>query len=202
MRLLVIVGSTRPVRVGDQVAHEVAEVAADVARERGDTVEVVVDDLAERALPFLDESAPAALSGGSYAHQHSRDWAGAVASADAVVLVTPQYNAGYPAALKNAIDYLWNEWRGKPGVIVSYGSEGSAGGQQAQAQLAQVAEFVGINLIGPGARIPLPSDAYGADGRIADPAATLGVHQARLAECVAGLYDAVTPRTLSRDALA
>jgi NAD(P)H-dependent FMN reductase len=170
-----------------------------VARERGATIEVVVDDLAERALPFLDEYAPAALSEGSYAHQHSRDWSGTVACADAVVLVTPQYNAGYPAALKNAIDYLWSEWRGKPGVIVSYGTEGSAGGPQAQ--LAQVAEFVGINLIDPGARIPLSSDAYDAGGRIADPAATLGAYQARVAECVAGLYDAITTRASSQEAL-
>jgi hypothetical protein len=59
---------------------------------------------------------------------------------------------------------------GKPGAIVSYGTEGSSGGKQAQ--LAQIADFVGIGLVGPGVRIPLPNEAYGADGRITDPATT------------------------------
>ena len=201
MRLLIIVGSTRPVRVGDQVADAVAGAATGVAREREHNIDVVIDDLAERALPFLNEPAPAAMSGGSYAHQHSRDWADRIRSADAVVLVTPQYNAGYPAALKNAIDYLWNEWRGKPGAIVSYGTEGSSGGKQAQAQLAQIADFVGIGLVGPGVRIPLPNEAYGADGRIADPATTFGPHRAELAECITGLVNTMTTHVQRQTAL-
>jgi hypothetical protein len=53
--------------------------------------------------------------------------------------------------------------------IVSYGTEGSGGAKQAQAQLAQIADFVGIGLVRPGVRISLPNEAHGADGRIADP---------------------------------
>jgi NAD(P)H-dependent FMN reductase len=89
MQLLIIVGSTRPARVGDHVADAVAGAGADVAHETGLNIDLVIDDLTERALPFLNEPAPAAMSGGSYTHQHSRDWADLVGSADAVVLVTP-----------------------------------------------------------------------------------------------------------------
>jgi NAD(P)H-dependent FMN reductase len=64
----------------------VAGAAAYVARATGLDIDVVIDDLAERALPFLNEPAPAATSGGSYTHQHSQDWADLVRSADAVVL--------------------------------------------------------------------------------------------------------------------
>ena len=73
--------------------------------------------------------------------------------ADAVVLVTPQYNWGYPAALKNALDHLYREWRGKPAVIVTYGQRG--GGKCAK-QLRQVADGLHMRTVGvmPGLRLP------------------------------------------------
>lgn len=70
---------------------------------------------------------------------HTRAWSRKVAGADAFVFVTPQYNWGYPAALKNAIDHLYQEWAGKPLMLVSYGGHG---GDKCAAQLRQVAEGV------------------------------------------------------------
>ncbi len=108
----ILVASTRPRRLGPVVADWVrAQAPADVAIE--------VTDLAELALPFLDE--PQLAATGVYAHEHTRRWAALVTAADALLVVTPEYNNGYPAALKNAIDYLYAEWQGKPIGLVGYG---------------------------------------------------------------------------------
>ena len=128
-----ITGSTRPVRIGDQIAAQIASLANELG-----SATATVEDLAVRALPLLDEPQPAALGG--YVHQHSSDWSATVAGADAVVLVTPEYNGGYPAALKNAIDYLFSEWQGKPALVVSYGPHG---GTRVQKQLSEVASLSG-----------------------------------------------------------
>jgi NAD(P)H-dependent FMN reductase len=96
--------------------------------------EIEVADLAELQLPLLDEPAHPRLQ--QYEHQHTRDWSALVGAADAFVFVTPEYNYGYPASLKNAIDYLHNEWKYKPLGYVSYG--GIAAGTRAVQQLKQV----------------------------------------------------------------
>lgn len=103
----IIVGSVRPVRVGDQIAAVLAPVIAEAAKAR---VEIV--DLAELALPMLDEPLMPAL--GNYQKSHTITWSEIVKESDAVIFLTPQYNGGYPAPLKNAIDYLFQEWSEKP----------------------------------------------------------------------------------------
>ncbi|WP_448231910.1 NADPH-dependent FMN reductase [Microbacterium lacticum] len=119
-RIAIIVGSARPVRIGDQLGAEIARVV-----EASSDADVRTLDLREIGLPMLDEPLMAAL--GQYAHAHARVWAAQVADADAVIFLTPQYNGGHPASLKNAIDYLGAEWRGLPGAIVSYGGRGGRG---------------------------------------------------------------------------
>ncbi len=94
-------------------------------------------DLADWSLPFDDEPGIPAL--GSYAQEHTRAWSQKVGGADGFVFVTPQYNWGYPAVLKNALDHLYKEWVGKPLVIISYGGHG---GDKCAAQLRQVAEGI------------------------------------------------------------
>ncbi len=91
-------------------------------------------DLAELALPPLDEPKHPRLR--QYTHVHTREWSEQVEAADAFVFVTPEYNHGYPASLKLAIDYLHNEWRHKPVGFVSYG--GVAAGTRSVEQLQQV----------------------------------------------------------------
>ncbi len=115
-RLLVVVGSTRPGRAGLAVAHWFR----DVAEARGDLA-VELADLAEVALPLLDEPRQAVER--RYAHDHTRRWSEVVERADAVAFVTPEYNHSYSAATKNAIDYLYHEWRFKPFAVVSYGGQ-------------------------------------------------------------------------------
>jgi NAD(P)H-dependent FMN reductase len=128
--VLVVMGSTRAGRLCPKIAAwviSVAESAADL------TYELV--DLVDWPLPMTDEPGIPAL--GAYQQAHTRGWSGKVAGADAIVFVTPQYNWGYPAALKNAIDHLYKEWTAKPVMIVTYGGHG---GGKCAAQLRQVTE--------------------------------------------------------------
>jgi NAD(P)H-dependent FMN reductase len=123
-RLAVIVASTRPGRV----APAVAEWFVAAAREHGG-FEIDLVDLAEVDLPFLDE--PNHPRSNQYVHQHTRDWSARVEAADAFVVITPEYNYGLPAVLKNALDFLHHEWAHKPVAFVSYGgvSAGTRGVQ-------------------------------------------------------------------------
>jgi NAD(P)H-dependent FMN reductase len=114
----VILGSTRPGRNGGQVAAWVMEVAS---RRRDAHFELV--DVADLALPLLDEPLPPAL--GRYAQEHTRSWAAKVASFDAFVFITPEYNRSTSAALKNAIDFVHREWNDdKAAGFVGYGGQG------------------------------------------------------------------------------
>ncbi len=112
--LEVIIGSTRPGRVGPAIAQWFTDIA--VADGRFD-VELV--DLAQVNLPLLDE--PNHPIQRRYEHEHTRRWSQTIEAADALVFVVPEYNHSFNAATKNAIDYLYHEWRYKPVGIVSYG---------------------------------------------------------------------------------
>jgi NAD(P)H-dependent FMN reductase len=129
VRLGVVVASVRPTRVGDRVGAWVAA----VAREQGG-FDVDLVDLAEVALPVGDE--PHHPRTGDYVHEHTRAWSRRVAACRAFVLVTPEYNHGYPASLKNALDAVLAEWAFKPVGFASYG--GVSGGLRAVQQLKQV----------------------------------------------------------------
>lgn len=117
IRIAVILGSTRPNRVGEGVARWAHETAS----RRGDAQYDFID-VGELGLPFLDEPQPP--SRGQYSKQHTKDWSAKVASYDGFVFVTPEYNHGIPAALKNAIDFLYAEWNDKAAGFVSYGGTG------------------------------------------------------------------------------
>ncbi|OKK19653.1 NADPH-dependent FMN reductase [Streptomyces sp. CB00455] len=129
-RLHVISASVRPT----SAARPVAQWVADRARAHG-AFEVTPVDLGTIALPFLDE--PEYASSGVYTHQHTRDWSALVDSADAFLFVLPMYNGGFTAPFKNAIDFLYREWRDKPVGLVSY-SAGPTGGAPAAEMLLPV----------------------------------------------------------------
>jgi NAD(P)H-dependent FMN reductase len=129
-KLEIIIASTRPGRAGLPVGRWVeAE-----ARAHGAFSEIEVVDLAELDLPMMDE--PQHPKFGQYIHQHTRDWSAKVAEADAFVFVMPEYNYGFTAPLKNAIDYLHKEWYYKPVGLASYG--GVAAGARAAQMVKQV----------------------------------------------------------------
>ncbi|HYC46404.1 MAG TPA: NAD(P)H-dependent oxidoreductase [Burkholderiales bacterium] len=128
IRVGIITGSTRPGRNNEAVAKWVH----DIAKQRTDA-EFELVDIADYNLPLLDEPVPPSM--GQYSQPHTKAWAQKIASFDAYVFVTPEYNHGISGALKNAIDYLFAEWNNKAAGFVSYGS---AGGARAVEQLRLV----------------------------------------------------------------
>lgn len=133
VRLGVVVGTTRPGRKAAAVAEWVKQAASAHPQVQSGSVELRLLDLADAALPLLDE--PVAAAFGRYQQPHTRAWATAVANCDGFLFVTPEYNHSIPAALKNAIDYLFAEWHHKPAGIIGYGL---AGGVRAALHLQTV----------------------------------------------------------------
>jgi NAD(P)H-dependent FMN reductase len=117
IKIAIIVGSTRPGRKAEAVAKWVHE----IAKKRSDAAYEIVD-IKDYNLPLLDEPVPPSL--GQYSKPHTKTWAAKIASFDAYVFVTPEYNHGTSGALKNAIDYLYREWNNKAAGFVGYGSAG------------------------------------------------------------------------------
>jgi NAD(P)H-dependent FMN reductase len=128
LKTAIILGSTRPGRVGEAVAKWVYE----IAKKRGDA-EYEFIDVKDANLPLLDEEV--SPSQGQYEQPHTKAWASRIDMFDAFVFVTAEYNHGIPGALKNAIDFLYKEWNNKAAGFVSYGS---AGGARAVEQLRLV----------------------------------------------------------------
>ncbi|MGC5022427.1 GNAT family N-acetyltransferase [Micromonospora sp. DT47] len=127
VRVLVLMCSTRPGALGPLVGQWLIETITPRAPELG--VELVPVALSDLNLPFLDEEEHP--SSGVYRHEHTRRWSAIVDAADGFIAVTPEYNYGMPATLKNALDYLSREWAWKPIGFVSYGHT-SAGTRSVQ----------------------------------------------------------------------
>jgi len=157
-RLLVIVGSTRPGRVGLPVGEWIAARAREHA-----AFDVDFADLGAIDLPLMDEPNHPRLRG--YTQQHTKDWSARVDAADAVVLVVAEYNYGYTAPLKNAIDYLHQEWKHKPVGFVSYG--GVAAGTRALQQLKQVVTTLSMLPLFEAVNIPFVAQFLDDEGAFA-----------------------------------
>lgn len=127
--LQVLVASTRPGRVGEPVARWIAARAAEHA-----AFDVEVVDLADVDLPMFAEPRHPRL--GQYELAHTREFSATISRSAGFVFVFPEYNHSYNAALKNALDHLNREWRGKPAALVSYG--GVAAGARAAVALEPV----------------------------------------------------------------
>jgi NAD(P)H-dependent FMN reductase len=140
---LLIMGSTRASRNCPRITQWIAGIGRAYLN-----CEIV--DLHDWQLPDDEPAIPAI---GPYAQAHTRAWSEKIKSADAVIFVTPQYNWGYPAALKNAIDHLYDEWHKKAAAIVTYGGHG---GGKCSKQLKQVAKGVKLHVVKPAPAIVLP----------------------------------------------
>jgi NAD(P)H-dependent FMN reductase len=178
----IIVGSTRQGRISPAIA---AWVVSNVNKHPELSAEVL--DLAAINLPFFNEpTIPSVAPGVSEA---AVAWAAKASSMDAFIVLTSEYNAGYPASLKNAIDYLKNEWLNRPIFIVSYGF---GGGTSAAHQLYEVFTRLGSTLIEPNIAI-LIGDKLNANGGIDNPETTLAIHDAEL-EIALNTIEAFTPK--------
>lgn len=129
----IILGSTRRERQGEKVAKWLASLAS----QRSDFSSELID-LRDWPLPFFEEpQSPSALKIDDYSSEIAKKWHQKISAGDGFVIITPEYNHGYPAVLKNALDYLNAPWNKKPVAFVSY-STGSVAGARAVEQLRQV----------------------------------------------------------------
>jgi NAD(P)H-dependent FMN reductase len=166
-RLLVIAGSVRPQRICVQVAEWVAAIGREAM-----AAELELADLRDWPLPMDDEpEIPAA--GAGYANEHTRAWSRKIAAAAGFVFVTPQYNWGYPAPLKNALDHLYAEWGGKPAMIVTYGGHG---GDRCSRQLREVLTALKMTPVETAPALMLPRAHIEGNSGAIDPAETFAEH--------------------------
>lgn len=149
LKLNVIIGSTRPGRIGPTVGAWFDG----FAREHG-KFDVDLVDLADFNLPLLDEAAHPRLQ--KYEHEATKRWAASVDGADAYVFVTPEYDFFPPASLVNAIQCVLREWHYKPAGIVSYG--GISGGLRASQALRQLLGNVNVHALPLSVPIPFSSN--------------------------------------------
>jgi len=138
LQILVIMGSVRKNRLCPDIAKWVALIGEEVIPEGA--IEIV--DLRNWPLPM--DAEPDVPAHSEYCSDNTKAWSAKVAAASAFVFLTPQYNWGYPAALKNAIDHLYREWRDKPAAIVSYGGHG---GGKCASQLHQVLSGIKMRVV-------------------------------------------------------
>jgi NAD(P)H-dependent FMN reductase len=135
----VIVATTRPQRIGPEVVKFIVSILSphlgpcDASQEIKFSLSTIA--IADFNLPIYDEIlVPQMITDPkNYTHAHTRAWSAAISPCDAYIVVTPSYNGGPPAALKNAFDFLYNEWTAKPIYFIGYGIDG---GKRAIASLS------------------------------------------------------------------
>jgi NAD(P)H-dependent FMN reductase len=158
----VILASTRVGRRGEGFARWIVGLLSE-----REGVDVKLLDLKDWRLPSYDHEATPTAIEKSYSDETARLWSEQIASLDGYVMVTPEYNHGYPGQLKNAIDHVHVGWFYKPVAFVSYG--GTAGGARAVEQLRNVAVEVRMVPIRGEVNIRLIGLSLDAEGRPADP---------------------------------
>lgn len=144
VKIGIIVGSTRPSRVGGKVANWVIK-----SLPKAKDIEYELVDLAEENLPFLRDEAMPAMQ--QYDQESTKRWAKKVDSFDGYIFVTSEYNAGPPAPLKNAMDTVFNEWTKKPVAFVGYGWMG--GVRSIQTLIVEVARMNMVPISSPAIHI-------------------------------------------------
>ena len=154
MKIGVILGSTRPGRNGEAVAKWFMSQAD---KYESDT-EFELVDLAKWDLPVFNE--PGFPASGEYANEKTKEWSQEIAQYDGFIYLVTEYNRGMPAAIKNAIDYLYHEWSFKPVGFVGYSSAG------AFRTISQLRDVVGeLNMVGIRKQIAINVWEAVADGK-------------------------------------
>ncbi|HYF03819.1 MAG TPA: NADPH-dependent FMN reductase [Patescibacteria group bacterium] len=156
--LKIITSTVRPGRKGPLLARWIAERA-----EATGNFNVEVLDLGEINLPVMNEPNHPILK--KYEHEHTKQWSAKIDEGDAFIFVTAEYDWGYPAALKNALEYLAQEWGYKAAGIVSYGGV-SAGTRAANALKADLTTFK-IMPLAEQVNLPFFTQFISADGNFA-----------------------------------
>src|SRR3990167_6446898 len=121
LNIKVIAGSTREGRFSDKAAVWIAE---EISKQEGVAVEVL--DLRDYDIPFFNEPMSPSSKQEPYKNEAVARFTKKIEEGDAFVIVTPEYNRGTSGVLKNALDWVYQEWNNKPVAFVSYGSVGGA----------------------------------------------------------------------------
>jgi NAD(P)H-dependent FMN reductase len=161
-KIKLIVGSTRQNRVGGHISEWLVKIAKE------NDVELEVLDLLEENLPLFDGPSPMYVPATT---DEGKAWSAKITDADAIIFLTAEYNRSVPAPLKNAIDYLFNEWGGKQAAIVSYGY--IDGGGSATKHLTDVLNWVKMDVVETKVSIQLAQDFFAEDGSFKDIDASL-----------------------------
>ena len=166
MKLMIIWGSSREGRRGGVVADWVKAGAQKDSRFEVDFV-----DLRELNLPFFDEpTSPLSMKSlDEYTHPEGKAWAERVQQAEAIIIVTPEYNFGYTGVLKNTLDWVGRPWIDKPVGFVGYGS--ISGGIRAVGQLRQVVVELGLVQVANAIHFPRFRDGFDENGEPKHPGA-------------------------------
>src|SRR3989344_1626683 len=172
IKIHIILGSTREGRAGAKVGQWLKKLA-----EARSDFESEFIDLKDWPLEFLTDAIPPSM--GQYTSPVTRKWADKVSEADGYIFITPEYNHGYSAVLKNALDHIDKEWNNKPAAFVSYG--GPAGGARSVEQLRQVAIELQMAPIREQVAIPVIWEAFDDDGALKNAVA----HEKK----AAGMFD-------------
>jgi NAD(P)H-dependent FMN reductase len=154
-KIAIIIGSTRAVRIGPSVAQFVKKTLDEAPASPAVNTTLHIVDIATFNLPVFDEPVIPAMvpAQAQFVHQHSKDWNAEIAKYDAYVVVSAEYNFGVPGALKNAIDYLYSAWIGKPVLLVTYGI---LGGNNASEGLKRTLEGMHLQVVGKRAMLEFP----------------------------------------------
>lgn len=201
----VIICSARTPRACPQIANFVIETIKPASLPAPPNLQpssLTVIDLQEWNLPMFNESGvPSKIhSYTEYDHAHTQRWSQEIQRYDAFIFVTPQYNWGYPAAIKNAIDYLFHEWKGKVAMIVSYGGHG---GGKANAQLKQVLQGVRMRPIEKMVELAFPTRellakaAGGGDLELVSGGGTWSAQEGSIIEAYKELLETVSTDVVS-----
>lgn len=174
----IIIGSVRPSRIGDQIAAWVKDIV-----DGSDDASFEIVDLKDWHLPLDDE--PNQPKHGGYLQPHTQAWSDKIRQGDGYIFVTPQYNWGYPASLKNALDHLYYEWEDKPAAIVSYGHRG---GVRAAEQLRTVLTGLHIQTVATDTNLFLNHDLLDDHHRLANPAGAFAEARPVLLKALSELF--------------
>ncbi len=148
MRILVIVGSTRQGRFSEKPAQWILQ-----QLHKREGIEAQLLDLRDFPMPFFDQPTPPAMPGRPpYEHEVVKKWTAQIGASDGFVFVTPEYNYGPSAVLKNAIDWVYPEWNRKAAAFVSYGS---VMGSRAVQQLRETATEIQMAPVRSSVHIPV-----------------------------------------------
>ncbi|MEI7720185.1 MAG: NAD(P)H-dependent oxidoreductase [bacterium] len=159
LKVKIILGSTRQGRFSDKVGNWMLEEA-----KKDSNLEAELLDLRDFAMPFFDEAETPSYKTKPYTHPAVAAWTAKIAEADAFIIVAPEYNHSFPAVLKNALDYVYQEWNNKPVAFVSYGS---VMGSRSVEQLCQVA--VELQMVSTRNALHMPYDVVMAVGKGVSP---------------------------------